>query len=321
MAIFFDSVLSNAVSGLIGFVIAIFAQQLWIRFGKVLGNWAGLKLVFTEDEKNFLSLTYSAVLICFVGVMFAALYLSLSARRYRDALRKSNVHRVDIWRDDPRNEEVSAYADCKTEAQRATSSIKVIGAHYGPEIDITDSHDDYLARGIMIALRRNAENTKRLFQYYRLVQVGEDVSLTELREQGLMRKHVGDVGMFLHIADALKLYGTVPGMDVQIYVRRYIASAPSILMIDQSHVYFSLPTRWHAPAPHSQPEWNAPKFKLGFVFGAVDNSGPPESTDTTVSQFQDLFLKLIYDAERVIRVNEESYAEARELVDKMSGRS
>jgi hypothetical protein len=244
----------------------------------------------TWDFEWGVLLTLLALVATLISLFFSVLWL-ISVEEQR------NFFRVSISKESSEDERHGrtniAFYNCTSAANRATKSIYVVGPHFSshmPQGRYSTGHAEYLSKGMREALDRASqldpreEEGGRQFEYFRVIQM-DQAEVDSIRNQSVRWEAVGDASLAEHVAHALDLGREHGSLHVQVFGRSYIPSLPSILVIDERYVFFSLPT---LRVPHGDDGDKKPELHYDFVFEIEDLTG-----DTARN-----FIRLIKQLER-----------------------
>ncbi len=192
--------------------------------------------------------------------------------------------------------EVSPYKNCIDAVKNAKERILVIGAHFSMNGEIsTTAHGDYLSQGLDMLLDsvgKNGDALKKNFVYKRIMQIEiEETDYVISRKQKLKGDAIGDRALCLHVQQALYL-DSRGKLEVQIYARKFLPSFPSILIVDDKDVFFSLPydknygSQINTFSNDEDVQRENCEFSIDFVLHLHDKSGK------TALEFEHLFHQL-----------------------------
>lgn len=225
-------------------------QRLSRQLGVMLCSLiAGVFVPLIFDEAFKTELIRGQNLHIVVGLAIAVLLclMVLYLHTLLDALQHSTKFDLHLSRDvyvDGTIRRV-AFSTCNDVALRAKKRIVVIGPHFdkkGSEGDTT-SHDLYLESALTAAVERHAIANNRDFVYERIVQIGREEYIKSREAARFSLSNFNNQSMAKHIQtmlDIRKKYAI--GHRISVVARPYIASFPSILIVDDHYVFFSLPT-------------------------------------------------------------------------------
>lgn len=233
------------------------------------------------------NLLYLCIGFFLLGMVAALVYLRALIRRMDIGAN----FQVNTWRDEPPRiwggNGVSAYDFCSTIAKSAQKSILIIGPHFTHSVvnPKTASHTYYLQNGIMAAILRHvgAEDSKSLgvFDYTRILQVDPEVIDTIDADQ-MPVAGIADAGLARHVDMLLKIHKMSEEINISVFVRAYVPSLPSMLIIDDTWIFFSIPTlmsRTKEALLNKQKELSKinvtpedQELRYDFVFGIEDKS-------------------------------------------------
>ncbi len=217
----------------------------------------------------------SLLILIFSGLFFSVLKLISVYERQK-------THDVSISRRDGGGQ--SAFEYCASITQRATKSIYVIGPHFtggngavGEDVSkaTTKDHSEYLEKAMNQALERaQSVDPERSFEghqftYFRVVQYDPTNLNPDFHSTGkLYSRSIGDAALARHLDVAMKCRNKTDGLiQLNLWARPYVPSMPSILVVDERYVFFSLPT--YASASDGA----KPVLDYNFVFEVEDRSG------------------------------------------------
>ena len=141
-----------------------------------------------------------------------------------------------------------AFQGCAAQVLNAKRSILVVGPHFDArKKDDTTGHDDYLENSVTEAIYRNTVgglNQRNRFTYLRIAQVGEEEQARIGQSNIVSSKTFDNTSLASHIKEILEIKSVNQNsnIDIKIVVRKFVESFPSILIIDDRYVYFSLPS-------------------------------------------------------------------------------
>lgn len=193
--------------------------------------------------------------VCWLGL---TLLLSLSllyvyvlcnnVRRYAEKVDASRFHRISVHRDIPGIEGSNAFSYCEKVVNEARSSIVVVGPHFTNEIQIgTDSHSEYLEKGLDQCIASHAASKRgSTFYYRRIVQLDSD-KYNSIRDDprpgGVVSPTVfADKKLASHVRDCLNRNESSLDFNFRVYGRQFVPSFPSVLIVDDQYLFFSLPS-------------------------------------------------------------------------------
>jgi hypothetical protein len=169
-----------------------------------------------------------------------------------------------------------AFDYCKTILLRATQSIYVIGPHFPGHTQrpSTSQHDQYLVDAMDKAIARHLDDDPqrsdeaRQFQYFRVIQFDPSFDVTALQEGTIDERAIGNASLAAHIKSAIELRNRADGaISLHISARPFVPSMPSVLVIDERYVFFSLPTNTAIA------DGTDPQLDYNFVFEVEDKTG------------------------------------------------
>lgn len=247
---------------------------------------------FFEQTGEGRATVAAAQLLASAGLVIAIVAFMNVMMAHYSGIRAMNMFMVEVWRDDPRTVRATAYDGCALAARRAEKSIKVVSPHFARGLldSETPSHNDYLTDGIFNALRLNLDRheDREPFEYQRIIQIESPTHLKDLKTTHRLRlEHINDRALFVHICYCL-FFDPLPNMDVKIYATAVLPSFPSTLIIDDTSVFFSLPTNLSGDSWRSDddPVKERGRLQIDFVLGLRDQ------TRRAPVRFKHLFDKL-----------------------------
>lgn len=250
---FIDKLRENAVQHIIvtfvPFAVGIFINEMLNIFGDV-----------TPVYK--LSILTLGVISCLAIILAFALNVTVKYTKSIDSYIKAYEHNVaaayrrdrflvSMNQDEPKSAanklSSSAYNFCSLCASKAQSRILIVSPHFPDRLDITpatDSHSRYLTDGLITALQRHAfSGSSKILDYVRIVQLEPDDHLQIDVDGRAPRSIFRDRALREHLEEVLRLRRDYSHrLRINIYGREFVPSFPSVLVIDDDHVFFSLPT-------------------------------------------------------------------------------
>jgi hypothetical protein len=226
------------------------------------------------------ALLYLCIGFFLLGMVASLVYLRALVRRIDIG---ANFE-VNTWRDEPPRgwggRGVSAYDFCSAVAKSAQNSILIIGPHFTHSVanPQTKSHTDYLQNGMMAAILRHVgdEDNKStgVFEYTRILQVDPEVVDTVAADGSMPVNGIADTGLAHHVDKLLKIHKMSEETNISVYARAYVPSFPSILIVDDKWVFFSIPTMMSRTKEISsiQSIDEDQELRYDFVFGIEDKS-------------------------------------------------
>lgn len=228
-------------------------------------------LVFSQDpggsniHSRLILYTLCVIMSAILVFLLIGLYLVNISVNFDSMLFKS----INVDRGSQLREDITPYWRCIKAAKRAKRSIRVIGPHFSSSMQVkTTSHTSYLTSGIEFAIKQAAETQSgEGFEYQRIVPLDPG---GRVKEGGVCSSKIfGDEGLARHVRCALELYTQAIKnncrLHVSIHTIDFVPSFPSILIIDDEDVFFSLPC-------DLDPEDNRTEFSYDFVLHISDRS-------------------------------------------------
>lgn len=259
-----------------------------ILISAILGALLKEKIVNFKEDWLFVLYATSGLLIllCFdAQKKFIDEYIS--------EVKKSKTYNINSWIDEPskNNKHIeSAYKTCSEKAKDAKESIVIFGPHFTSVIGTT-THDEYLADGMEVAIRKHINQEKKeTFEYTRIVQLTAE-ALQGIKKDGSIKSSaIGNDALSNHIKNVLELYKVHKSIKVTIYGIHYIPSFPSTLVIDNRFVFFSLPTNLSSNEEkelHKIVNADTTKLRYDFVLGIEDHNGEiPREFKQIIEKFE-----------------------------------
>ena len=134
----------------------------------------------------------------------------------------------------------TAFDYCAAVARQAKESITIISPHFTPD-NVSPSHDEYLREGLDKAILVAVERSNGNFRYRRIVQLDQSHA-EQVNSDGVIDALViGNKALAAHINQSIIRNAESQSIDVKIYCRTFVPSLPSIMVIDERFVFFSLP--------------------------------------------------------------------------------
>ena len=162
-----------------------------------------------------------------------------------DGIKRARNYRFFVHADANVNGQIKkgAFAFCTRVAASAERRIVVMGPYFDQD-EKDSSHDFYLDEGIMGAVNRHLQMGSQDFEYQRIVQMDQDVYESCRDEREFFAGALNNIGLAKHVAEVLDLASSHPtqGPKIEIFARPHVASFPSMLLVDDRFVFFSLPT-------------------------------------------------------------------------------
>ncbi|MGH3717511.1 MAG: hypothetical protein ACRDRI_01475 [Pseudonocardiaceae bacterium] len=214
---------------------------------------------------------------------------------------------------------VAGYDRLTKEVKRATRQILVLG-DYSPPPDAGAALDppryraeyfDAIEERLRDRLEREATESGRALKYYRIIQRPLDV-YDNIRQRerggGVVLKPsdmIGDVQAFKHCVEVLKIAKFAADrnstmIDIKIHLIPFLPNCPSMLIVDNSEVAFTIPTRI------DQPVDNYAQQGLHGVLLMQDKANGSQ----LCAKFEDLFNRLTGISQIVRKVEEDSQPES-----------
>ncbi|SRR6266436_8191931 len=233
-------------------------------------DWSFQDLFHAQAAERF------QVILLLVICAFSLLGVSLIyyINRYIDETERSKVYSVHVWRDRPeiRKGRQSPYDFCSAIAKQAEQYIHVIGPHFTEEsshVSVgTESHDEYLTEGMAAAINRHIVSVAaggeaiHRFEYLRIIQMDEG-KRRGIDEDGHADAHlIPNDALTKHLVEVMESSEGADTLDVKIFARDFVPSMPSILVVDDRWVFFSLPSYTGGQS-----------LKYNFVLGIEDRTG------------------------------------------------
>lgn len=265
--------------------------------------------ILSEGQNTFVSFAAGAAppssniekLLYLIAVllMLAALGIFILIYVYHQLLVNARLSRrfsVTIDRDHHRSGKTHrmAFNRCLGEALNAKRNITVLSPHFpqshfdaqstagdAPAKADSVGHDDYLSLGMEEVIERHAIDKQADFSYRRLVQVDSATDFTETQGK-LDRTQLGNTAMAEHVAKMIAKNSESHTANIRAYVRSFVPSFPSTLVIDDKYMYFSLPTYLS-----SNERDGAKSLEFDLVIGIEDREGEiPRLFRQVITQFE-----------------------------------
>jgi hypothetical protein len=199
--------------------------------------------------------------------------------------------------------------------KRAEHRILIIGdynppAHAGPRLDRPPAHrNEYLAaiEDMLEQRLRDYDPRQAPFTYHRFIQRPTDiyeqigVRARDQRVSLTAEDMVGDEQAFWHCKRVLEIaHRANKHLDIEIRLIPFLPNCPSILLVDQRDIQFTIPTRIDELGGAD----TAPIQGLHGVLAMQDRKGGTQ----LCKPFEDLFHKLGTVSMKVIRVDDDANA-------------
>lgn len=170
----------------------------------------------------------------------------------------------------------SAFKFCAAEALKAKKSIFVMGPHFSHDVVSppgTISHDDYLSDSMNAVVARHAASLDSDFRYERIVQVNS-ADFVSIKEAGIIEvEQFENNPLARHVKKALELSKISHCAVISISALPFVPSFPSVLVIDDRFVFFSVPTSITTDGLGEEVSPGAPRTNFDLVLGIEDKSG------------------------------------------------
>ena len=225
-------------------------------------------------------------------ILIVALYNVV--KQYFDEIRGLRSSRVSLHTNIPGLTRSNAFSYCEAVVNAARQSIVIVGPHFTQAVDVdTRDHTTYLEDGITRCIERhvNDHSYDSTFEYYRVVQLDKDVF------EGFWRgktEHDGiadaalfsDEGLARHLQRILGLQDH--SVTCRFFARRFVPSFPSILVVDNRFLFFSLPTKSSVGNSRGVASGVSRKLKYDVVLAIEDQTGEiPTFFSQIAKQFED----------------------------------
>ena len=285
---FVERQLTSAVTGVMTFVLGLATGR--------------------RDELSLeLGLTASCIMLfclclfIWIGFIKRADEDAASVKEEVDALKGYVPFQVKVHRN---TKVASAFVACGARAEQAEREIMIVGPHFEEDPVSSRDHNDYLVEHITATVQRHA-SIPSPFKYTRLLQLSADDDYVLRTQHGdIPRSRLRDAGTIDHISQVLSV-GRQHGGRIEIDVRgrKFVPSFPSILIVDDHHMFFSLLTAG-ANDGVDEGEGAAGDGHVPLDFNLVleieDRDGG------VISVFKEVVKHLAYDAQQVKRVVSDS---------------
>jgi hypothetical protein len=237
-----EGVMAGAISGVAGIV------------GGIVGTYLLPRYQGTSFEKDLLMVLTAGLglLLVLFGAAVRILYMTYGDLSQHVARLASDGYQVQVGQDPaPREGTTSkstAFDYCNSCVAKAKREILVISPHFPSGMDVlpeTESHDRYLNNdgdGVTALLRRHVQSGQGILRYKRILQI-DDGDLLDVRNGVIAGHLIRNDALRKHLAEAMALANANRSkIELVVVARKYTPSLPSILIIDDEHVFFSLPT-------------------------------------------------------------------------------
>lgn len=252
----------------------VFKDALGLLFAAVLGAYVssvlGAEVTSKIDTLMVVLLCLSALVWCLAVSVLFELNRSIQSTKNYD---------VFLHRDYRIGKSVTqtAFSFCAAEAMKARKSIVVMGPHFERSTLLpsgTQSHDDYLEESMNSAIDRHISNPDSDFRYERIVQVQPEAFVDFIQEEGRMEpEQFENQSLARHVKHVLELSRSAPNAEISISAIPYVPSFPSVLIIDDRFVFFSVPTGITGQQESLAGDTGRPKTNFDVVLGIEDRSG------------------------------------------------
>lgn len=263
--------------------------------GVILGYFLDVDL--STNPQLWMIRSVSIIGACIITIAICVLAAILRLLAVEEA---RNMYRVTISKDHP-NLTVgrsTAFDFCSAVAKQAKHSIYVVGPHFtNQQLNPgTETHSKYLSDEMSAAILRHTYNYQEsdAFEYFRIIQLDPPIK-NSFNEDGCIEWNaMGNAALAEHVQTVLTTNRGSEFVNVNIYARTFIPSLPSILVIDDQYVFFSLPTYL---TRHQEGDTNIldrePSLNYDFVFEIEDKSG------VIPKQFKRLITQLCVSSRRI----------------------
>lgn len=226
------------------------------------------------------------LLVVFILVLMV---LTATIREYIDDVRKQQAYRVSVHENlKGIHGRKTAFDFCAAIAHQAKKSIVIIGPHFQQGSAPLPTHDQYLNEGLEKAIQRGEDPSHGTFSYHRIVQLDE-AQYRRIDNGKVDAAVIGNDALASHLKKCLESNKESRSLDVVVCGKIAVPSFPSLMIVDERYVFFSLPTeQWNRKDSNENPEGVIEKsLDFDFVLSIEDATGEiPRAFMQIATQFR-----------------------------------
>ncbi|MEM7474268.1 MAG: hypothetical protein AAF483_04690 [Planctomycetota bacterium] len=259
-------------------------------------------VVLSEVAQNWLENQYDLASCCILlatvilVVQFFYLYaLNKNMRSATEESKEARQQRVSIHRDS------HAFSYCEQVVSQAKEKIVIVGPHFTQEVKVgTRTHSEYLQNGLEELIDKHVKGNSGELQYLRIVQLATGISESIRKNHGSVSRYLlYDEKLASHVKHCLKETGKNIDFKFRVVGRQFIPSFPSILVVDDRFLFFSL------PQPQKDTDTNETMLDYSLVIAIEDRT---KEIPTLFRQIAEQFGEV--DSVEIKSVLEESTADS-----------
>lgn len=217
----------------------------WV-FGVILGVVVKKAIDTGFAHLEFRDLCWLALTLLIIAMSFLVWLLAGRVDAFANNVKESRFHRVSIHRDVAGLQLSNAFSYCEEVVRNARESIVVVGPHFTAGIDIgTSAHSEYLENGLQECVKRHTAAEKGDLYYERIVQLDSEVfeAIKSARGGSVNGSIFADQKLAEHIRWCFQQNDRHLNFKFRVSGRQFIPSFPSVLIVDDKYLFFSLPNK------------------------------------------------------------------------------